>query len=223
MTALIWADMGETAERRHATIGAQMQQYPALLTSRRFWGYSVAAAASSGAFFSFLGGAPAVGSRVYGLAPTELGLYFSIPGVGYLIGNYMSARLAARRGVVPMVRDGCIVIVSALAVMVGLTLAGAAHPLVFFGMMGVVGIGNGLTLPSANAGMMSVRPDLAGSASGLGGALMIGGGAALSALAASAMATDDSPLPLMLLMMACGVVAFVAILLVQARNRRLGL
>jgi MFS transporter, DHA1 family, multidrug resistance protein len=221
--ALIWADMGETAVRHHATIGAQMQQYPALLTSRRFWGYSVAAAASSGAFFSFLGGAPAVGSRVYGLTPTELGLYFSLPGIGYLVGNYMSARLAARRGVVPMVRDGCIVIVSAMAVMVGLTVAGMTHPMVFFGLMGVVGIGNGLTLPSANAGMMSVRPDLAGSASGLGGALVIGGGAALSALAAAAMGAGDSPLPLMLLMLACGVVAWIAILMVQARNRRLGL
>lgn len=223
VSALIWADMGETAVRHHASLGAQMRQYPALLTSRRFWGYSVAAAASSGAFFSFLGGAPAVGSRVYGLSPSELGLYFSLPGVGYLIGNYMSARLAARRGVVPMVRDGCIVIVAALALMVGLTVAGLTHPMVFFGLMGVVGIGNGLTLPSANAGMMSVRPDLAGSASGLGGALMIGGGAALSALAAAAMGAGDSPLPLMLLMMVCGVAAFVAILLVQARNRRLGL
>jgi DHA1 family bicyclomycin/chloramphenicol resistance-like MFS transporter len=223
VTALIWADMGETAERRHATIGAQMRQYPALLTSRRFWGYSVAAAASSGAFFSFLGGAPAVGTRVYGLTPTDLGLYFSLPGIGYLIGNFLSAKLSVRRGVVPMVRDGCIVIVAAMLAMVGLTAAGLTHPMVFFGLMGVVGIGNGLTLPSANAGMMSVRPDLAGSASGLGGALMIGGGAALSALAAAAMGAGDSPMPLMLLMLACGGVAWVAILLVQARNRRLGL
>ena len=223
VTALIWADMGETAMRHHATMAAQMRAYPALLTARRFWGYSVAAAASSGAFFSFLGGAPAVGTRVHGLTPSELGLYFSLAGIGYLIGNFISARLAVRRGVVRMVRDGCIVIISGLSLMIALTLAGVSHPMVFFGLMGVVGIGNGLTLPSANAGMMSVRRELAGSASGLGGAMMIGGGAALSVLAAATMGAGDSPVPLMLLMLASGIVGLVAILMVQARNRRLGL
>jgi hypothetical protein len=58
-----------------------------------------------------------------------------------------------------------------------------AGPLPFFGLMISVGLGNGILLPNANAGMLSVRPQLAGSASGLGGAIMIGGGAALSALA----------------------------------------
>ena len=221
--ALIWADMGETAVLRHATLAAQMQQYPALLTSRRFWGYSVAASASSGAFFSFLGGAPAVGAKVFGLTPSELGLYFSFPGIGYLLGNFASARVAARRGVVRMVRDGSVVIVAALVMMILLTSAGVSHPLVFFGLMGAVGIGNGLTMPSANAGMMSVRPELAGSASGLGGALMIGGGAALSAVAAAVTGAYDSPLPLMVLMLASGLVGLIAIFTVQARNRRLGL
>ncbi len=47
-----------------------------------------------------------------------------------------------------------------------------------------VGLGNGITLPSANAAMIvSVRPQLAGAASGLGGFLQIGGGAVLSMLA----------------------------------------
>lgn len=220
---LVWADMGETAVRHHASFAAQARAYPELLASRRFWGFAVSAAASSGAFFSFLGGAPAVGSRVYGLGPSELGLYFACPGIGYLIGNFISARLAMRLGVVRMVLAGTLVICAAMLTMVTLTLAGVLHPIVFFGLMGVVGIGNGLTLPSANAGMMSVRPELAGSASGLGGALMIGGGAGLSAMAAAVMGTGDSALALMLLMSASAAVALVAILLVQARNRTLGL
>jgi MFS transporter, DHA1 family, multidrug resistance protein len=45
-----------------------------------------------------------------------------------------------------------------------------------------MGLGNGMTLPSANAGVVSVRPHLAGSASGLGGALQIGGGAGLATI-----------------------------------------
>jgi hypothetical protein len=49
--------------------------------------------------------------------------------------------------------------------------------------MTFVGLGNGMVLPNATSGMLSVRPHLAGTASGLGGAIMLGGGAALSALA----------------------------------------
>jgi len=45
-----------------------------------------------------------------------------------------------------------------------------------------VGLGNGLTLPAANAGVMSVNPRLAGSASGLSGAITILGGAGATAL-----------------------------------------
>ncbi len=61
---------------------------------------------------------------------------------------------------------------------------GVYHPLLsLFGPVFFTGVGNGLTLPSANAGIVSVKPHLAGSASGLGGALQIGGGAALSVLA----------------------------------------
>jgi MFS transporter, DHA1 family, multidrug resistance protein len=54
---------------------------------------------------------------------------------------------------------------------------------VFFGLTVFMGMGNGICLPNANAGMLSVRPELAGTASGLGGAILIGGGAALAALA----------------------------------------
>ena len=41
--------------------------------------------------------------------------------------------------------------------------------------MTIVGIGNGMVLPNATSGMLSVRPHLAGTASGLGGAITIGG------------------------------------------------
>jgi DHA1 family bicyclomycin/chloramphenicol resistance-like MFS transporter len=57
-----------------------------------------------------------------------------------------------------------------------------------------------MTLPNANAGIVSVKPHLAGSASGLGGALTIGGGAALSVLAGALLTPDSGPMPLLLVM-----------------------
>jgi DHA1 family bicyclomycin/chloramphenicol resistance-like MFS transporter len=80
-----------------------------------------------------------------------------------------------------------------------------------------------MALPNANAGMLSVRPELAGTASGLGGAIMIGGGAGLSALAGWALGFGGGALPLTLLMFTSSVFAVIAIVLVIRRARRLGL
>ena len=77
----------------------------------------------------------------------------------------------------------------------------ASHPLAFFGYMVFLGLGNGISLPSANAGVVSVRPHLAGSAAGLGGALMIGGGAGLSVLSGSMLSPETGPYPLLYIML----------------------
>ena len=50
--------------------------------------------------------------------------------------------------------------------MTNLTALGLSGPTVFFGLTIFMGLGNGICLPNANAGMMSVRPELAGTASG---------------------------------------------------------
>jgi DHA1 family bicyclomycin/chloramphenicol resistance-like MFS transporter len=220
---LIWADLGETAVQRPASLGAQFREYPALFASRRFWGYAVCSAASSGAFFSFLGGAPFVGSAIYGLTPGTLGLMFGAPAIGYAVGNYLSGRYSVRVGLTRMVLWGSIILCAGLGLLLGLTLAGWGGPVAFFGLVTLVGLGNGMTLPNATAGMMSVRPELAGSASGLGGALTIGGGAALAALAGVLLRPGGTEMPLILVMLATSVVALLAIRVVIARNRALGI
>ena len=53
----------------------------------------------------------------------------------------------------------------------------------FFIPMALVAIGNGMTQPSAVAAAISVRPMLAGTASGLIGALQMGAGALATVLA----------------------------------------
>ena len=101
-------------------------------------------------------------------------------------------------------------------------LMGLGTPLTFFGMMTFVGLGNGLVIPNATAGMLSVRPHLAGTASGLGGAMMIGGGAALSALAGAALGTGNSAMPLILIMLASAICGVATIVATVRRDRRLG-
>lgn len=192
------------------------------MRSQRFWGYALAAGFASGAFFAYLGGAPFVGSRVFDMTPARLGLWFGAPAVGYLVGNGISGRYAVRFGVNRMVLAGCSVATAGMAVLAVLTAFGLTAPAVFFGLMVTVGLGNGIMLPSANAGMLSVRPALAGSAAGIGGALIIGFGAALSALAGALLTAGSGAMPLILLMLATSAAAMPCILWVILRAKAIG-
>lgn len=223
MMWLVYADLGETAQKSSKTLIGQFREYPELLKSPRFWGYSLAAAFCSGSFFAYLGGAPFVGTEVFGMGPSELGFFFGAPAVGYFVGNFISGRYATRFGVNKLVLWGSIANAGGTLVSLAIFAVGLGTPLSFFGMMTFVGLGNGLVIPNATAGMLSVRPHLAGTASGLGGAIMIGGGAALSALAGLALTPETGALPLLLIMCATGICALLAIGAVYRRERRLGI
>jgi MFS transporter, DHA1 family, multidrug resistance protein len=220
--ALVWADMGETTRGRASSFREQARQYPQLLRSQRFWGYALSAGFASGAFFAYLGGAPYVGSNVFGMDPATLGLWFGAPAVGYLIGNGLSGRYAVRYGVNRMVLAGATVATVGLGLSAMLTAIGLGGPVVFFGLMVSVGLGNGILLPSANAGMLSVRPALAGSAAGIGGAFIIGFGASLAALAGVVLTAGSGSMPLILLMLVSSCASLPCIWWVIRRARAIG-
>ncbi len=219
---LVWRDMGETAMRREGGLRRQLHDYPELLLSRQFWGYCAAAAASAGAFFSYLGGAPFIGSVIYHMDPATMGFFFGAPSVGYLFGNWFSGRYSVRFGINRMVIIGATIATVALVMSLVLFHLGLGSQYVFFGFMIPLGLGNGILLPNANAGMLSVRPHLAGSAAGLGGAILIGGGAGLSALSGWLLTPDTGAFPLLWMMVISSTLSIVAITLVIRRQRRLG-
>jgi DHA1 family bicyclomycin/chloramphenicol resistance-like MFS transporter len=220
---LVIADMGETARASTNTLLGQFSEYPELLRSPRFWGYAAAAAFCSGAFFAYLGGAPFVGSVVFGLDPFWLGIYFGAPAVGYFTGNWLTGLYATRFGVNTMVLWGCIANAVGSSISLLIFLSGFGTAQTFFGMMTLVGLGNGLCIPNATAGMLSVRPHLAGTASGLGGAIMIGGGSGLSVLAGVLLTPETGAYPLLLLMLGTAIAGVAAIMMVIRREKTLGL
>ena len=221
--ALVWRDLGETVKPSGLTLTQQFEEYPELLRSPRFWGYCLASAFSSGAFFAYLGGGPFVGSVVFGMSPKWVGLFFGAPAVGYFAGNWYTGRNAQRLGVNRLILVGAIAVSSGTALMLAVFWLGFGSPSTFFGLMTIIGLGNGMVIPNATAGMLSVRPHLAGTASGLGGAIMIGGGACLASLAVFLLKPETGAYPLILIMMFTSMAAVVAILVVYHREARLKL
>lgn len=222
MIVMVWADLGETAHPSGRSLAAQLAEYPELLKSPRFWGYAGVASLASGAFFAYLGGSPFVGEKVFRLSPAVIGYYFAAPAIGYAIGNFLAGRFSTRVGLDRMVLIGTVFSTATLLVGAALTHLLPAHPMIFFPFVGLMAIGNGITLPNANAGLLSVRPHLAGSASGLGGALMIGGGAVLAAVTGPLLTEQAGHYVLLEVMAASSALSVLCILMVIRRARRLG-
>ena len=216
--ALAWRDMGETVRGGGLPLRQQWASYPILARSHRFWGYCLAATLSSGAFFAYLGGAPFVGDQVFGLTPAQVGYWFAAPSIGYVTGNFLSARYSPRLGLNRMILFGAITCTVGLSLALLADLSGLVRPLIFFGAIAMMGLGNGMVLPNATSGMMSVRPELAGTASGLGGALAVGGGAALSALAGTLLQPGSGATPLLVIMAVSAFGSLLAIAWVYRRE-----
>ncbi len=221
--AIVHFDFAETAHKSGKSLIAQFREYPELLRSPRFWGYSLSSGFASGAFFAYLGGAPYVGTEIYNLSPAALGVFFATPSIGYALGNFLSGRYSVRFGINRMVLWGNWIVGAGVGLSVVLALLGLDSQWTFFGLMIPVGIGNGMSIPNATAGALSVRPHLAGSASGLSGALMLGLGAGLSAYAGWLLGPGSSAIPLLLVMLGSAAVGIVTILGVIRRERALGL
>jgi len=218
---IAYFDLGETVPENTQGFRQQFSEYPELLLSRRFWGYCLASAFGAGAFFAYLGGGPFVGSIVYNLSPEMLGLYFGAPAIGYFFGNFLSGRFTIRFGIDAMILWGLWIIFSGLSLSMVCSYFGYGTVETFFGFMIFVGLGNGLTIPNATAGMLSVRPHLAGTASGLGGAMMIAIGAALSTLAGAFLIPGSNEMPLLMLMWFSSLSGVAVIIYVRQRNKRL--
>ncbi len=219
---LCWVDLGETNKAPSKTFAAQFRTYPELLGSHRFWGYALCMTFSTAAFYAFLAGAPLVAQTVLALSPAVLGFYMGTITAGFMLGSFISGRYAKRHALTTMMMSGRIVACAGLIVGLALFQAGFVHVASLFGAVVLVGLGNGLTMPSCNAGALSVRPMLAGSASGLAGALTVAGGAVLSWITSAIVTEENGPYALLGMMLFCSFMGLMATIWVLQIDRRAG-
>lgn len=211
----VWARLPETLAQPAPLPGLAglLGAYVQLVRLPAFRAYAAVTAFSTCVFFAFAAGGPLVVIERMGHAPTVYGAALMLISVGWMSGTFMVARLVHRLGVMRMLNLGTAVTLAGgvSAVLVEVLLAD--HILLFFLPMMVVAVGNGMTQPNAIAAAVSVRPQLAGTASGLVGALQMGAGA-LMTLAAGTTETG-SGLATALWMFAGGIGAVLALVAVR--------
>ncbi len=176
---------------------------------------------STAAFYAFLSGVPLVAQTVLELRPAKLGFYMGTITAGFFLGSFLSARYAKRCRLTTMMIAGRVIACAGLLLGLAFFAVGIVNAATLFGATVFVGIGNGLTMPSANAGALSVRPQLAGSASGLSGALIVGAGVVMTTITGAIVTDQRGPFGLVGLMLICAGVGLVAALAVRRMDRRL--
>ncbi|MCM2561205.1 Bcr/CflA family efflux MFS transporter [Lutimaribacter sp. EGI FJ00015] len=208
--ALTWSDLPETNPHLGAGFRAHFRSYPELLGVPLFWAHCGCLVFSVGGFYAFLGGAPQVAEVQFGLSPAWVGVGMGSISAGFMLGNYLTGRLSGRVSLSQIVLAGRWLALVGPACGAVVFALGYAHPLLMFGFVLFIGLGNGLTIPGVNASVMSVAPHLAGSASGLSGALTFAGGAALTAIAGVVVSTSAGAGALLLLLAVVSALALVS-------------
>jgi DHA1 family bicyclomycin/chloramphenicol resistance-like MFS transporter len=185
---------------------AMLRGFPILLRDTAFCGYAINVSFTTAVFFAFLAGAPYIMVEILERPTNEYGLYFMFMATAYMAGNFLSGRLATRVGADRMILTGSLLALIGVTLLSGLALSFEMVPLMLFAPVMFGGIGNGLSLPSATASAISIRPDLAGTASGLVGFLQMTVGALATLLVGRLQ--DDTVFPMIWVMCGAAVIAF---------------
>lgn len=201
------------------TFAQQRADWPLLARSKLFWGYAGCVAFSVGAFYIYITSAPFVLGAGLGLTPAQVGISIGLITGGFVIGNFVAVRFARSRSLIFMTLAGRYCGLAGLSVALALCLGGWVSIYTICGGAMCVGFGNGVTLPSANAGALSVQPELAGSASGLAGAIGVATGALLTWLTGLSLTAQNSAVAMLGIMLA-SVLASLACAMLAARGSR---
>jgi DHA1 family bicyclomycin/chloramphenicol resistance-like MFS transporter len=121
-------------------------------------------------------------------------------------GNFAVSRLTVRLGVDALIWWGIAFTIAGcvLNVLVYVALPGWEMATIFLPQI-VIGFGNGLLLPTSIAGAVSIRPQVAGTASGLTGFIQMSVGALAAQLGGHVVAQAASATPMLLLMLFFGI------------------
>jgi len=210
----------ETNFRRSSSIGRQLRAYVELSRSARFWTYVACMAFAIGTLYAFLGGAPLVAGQLGKTSSALLGFYMGWVPAGFMLGSYVVGHGSARYTATEFILAGRIL--TCVGLLFGLLLAfiGVVHPLAFFIPCIAVGLGNGLTMPAANARVLSLHRSLAGTASGLAAAMTVIGAGVIAFLSGQIVTPENAHVAVLGTMLASSMLSFLAAIFISHREKR---
>lgn len=212
LLCLVWMDLGETLPGSDDAAARGPQGPGDLLRQPLFWCYAACTTFSTGAFYIFLAGAPPIAARVFEIPTAGLGIFVGSITAGFMTGSFLGGRLSRRWATTRVMLVGRVVACMGLLAGMAVLSSGMVLPLLYFGSTIFVGIGNGLTMPSSNAGAMSVLPRLAGTAAGFTGGMTLAVGAVLTTGMGALIADRPEPMLLLALMFAASFAGLLAAL-----------
>jgi DHA1 family bicyclomycin/chloramphenicol resistance-like MFS transporter len=188
-----------------------------LVRAPAFAAYVLQSTFAIAVFFAFISGAPYFMIDVLGRSATEYGIWFMVVSAGFMAGNLVAARITHRVGIDRMILIGSVLACLAVAVAAGLLFGGRWWPAALFGPMVAGAFANGLTVPNAQAGAVSVDPMLAGTASGFAGFSQM----FFAALVAQAVGVlqDGTPYPMVVFMLGAAALSLAGFVLPRRLDR----
>jgi MFS transporter, DHA1 family, multidrug resistance protein len=176
---LVFPRLAETAPARAVNVSLldTLRAVPELVNDRNFLVSTFVLAMTSACFFSFIAAAPYLVVETMGGTAQSYSLWFILNAFGYMVGNYLTGRLSGRFGAARLSMTGLLISIVALSVSLVAPFTALWSPAALFLPLMVNAVGNGLSVPTATASGLSVKPELAGSAAGFMGAAQLGFGA----------------------------------------------
>jgi DHA1 family bicyclomycin/chloramphenicol resistance-like MFS transporter len=145
-----------------------VSSYRQLAREPAFLCYVAILSSSTASFYAFLSGAPIVLGQ-YGVGPGGVGFYIMVGPLSYVVGNYLTTQLVHRVRERRIMLLGQSLILTGISLIASLSMVGLHTPLAFALPMLLLGVGNGLLVPPALAGTVSLMPALAGAAAAVAG------------------------------------------------------
>ena len=168
-----------------------------LFTTRAFIGYVLCQVLASSLIFTFAGGGPYIVVTQMGRTSAEYGAWFATTGLAYLVGNLFGVRFAPRHSISNLIWFGLALQLAGAGLNVVWGVTGLNQmPQWLFPAQMIVMFGNAFVMANASAGAISVRPQAAGTASGVMGFLQMGFGSLCSQFGAWLGGHFATPLPL---------------------------
>ncbi|MEM7570134.1 MAG: multidrug effflux MFS transporter [Pseudomonadota bacterium] len=156
--------------------------------NRIFMAYCGVIGFGTASFFAFLTGAPFATIERLGGTGKDFSLYFLILSAGYMAGNFIAGRYATTLGLPLMTKLGhAIGLIGATSFLWNLYQPSMET---IFIPAAIIALGGGLFNPASMAGALSVRPEIAGTASSVVGVLSMLVAIVLSAIVNTTLSPD---------------------------------